>query len=473
MREKDITTLVRRYEEMLAEGRNIYFDAEEFDELAEYYNSLDDLSQAETIVTKGLSIHPDNQQLMLKKAKLMILNGFYEKALGFLNENFNGYDLDLYLLKIECLLCLDLRKVASELINVAIEKEKSDPGILYSELGFLYSDIDCYNEAIGYFEKSLQYDPENEDVLIELSYSYEMKSDFESAVQISNKLLDINPYAYDVWINLGKLYSLQEEFENAIDAFDFACTINEFDRDALKLKAHCLSLVGRIDESIKVFKELEAEYPTDESIYNSLSECYFSLGLYDEMFHYLSKYEEIRGETIETIAKKAVVHIQNNNNEQAAALIDRGLQIDPNNEDINIVAGEYYFETDNYPLAETFFHKVYSSGNRHNSTLLDRLSLISIAKNEIEEAINYMEKLIELVDDTQTKVRLGLLYFESGEKKKFISYIETFMDDELRYLASIFFSDETFDLENMSRQTLINRLNDARECRILFKNIKY
>lgn len=473
MEEKDISALVKRYQEMLATGRSIYFDAEEFDDLAEYYDSQDDLAQAEVLIKKGLNIHPDNHQLMLKKAKLMMHRGYYNKALDFLNIHFNGYDLDLYLLKIECLLFLDLRAEAFALTEDAIEEEEQEPEALYAELGFLYGENDLYDEAIMYLEKSLEFNSDNEDVLIELSYAYEMKSNFLSAIDTCNRLLDINPYAYDVWVTLGKLHSLQEEFEKAIDAFEFAATINDFDRDVLKLKAHCLSLLGRIDEAISVFKELLLENPSDESLHNSLSECYFSIEQYDEMLYHLDKYEEVRGETIETIAKRALVYLQDKHSDKVVPLIEKGLSIDEDNEDINIVAGEYYFQQENYLLAENFLIKVYESGNRQNSTLLDHLSLICIAKNDIETAIKYTEDLIELSDDIQTRTRLSLLYFEAGDKQIFTSYINSFSDDELRHLVSLFFSKEKFSLDEMSRDDLINRLNDARECRILFKNIAY
>ena len=43
----DISSLVEKYEQMLAFGRKIYFDADEFAALADHYNSLGENEQAQ------------------------------------------------------------------------------------------------------------------------------------------------------------------------------------------------------------------------------------------------------------------------------------------------------------------------------------------------------------------------------------------------------------------------------------------
>lgn len=466
--------LVERYEEMLNSGKSIYFDAGEFDDLAEYYDAIEATSIAESVVDKGLRIHPSNQQLLLKKAKFIMHKGQYNETLDFLNSHFTGYDLDFYLLKIECLLYLDLYAEAVELTTEAINEETNEEEILYSELGFIYTENDHFDEGINFFQKSLSINANNEEVLTELSYAYEMKNDFDSAIVTCNKLLDINPYSHDIWISLGKLYSLQEKYENAIDAFEFAATIDDCDSDILRLKAHCLSLCGRVEEAIDIFEEQINENPEDPSVYNSLIDCYFSIAEYNKMLFCIDQYEKLNGENIETIAKKAIAFLQKDDFDNTLHYIEKGLGLDAENADINIVAGEYYFQLDNYFLAESFFLNVYNQGNKKNGTLLDKLALINIAQGNIDNAIKYTEELIEITEeDTQIRLRLALLYFETGDKKRFLDYISSLNDGELRHLVSLFFSGEESTLLDMNKEQLINRMSEARECRVLYKNLKY
>lgn len=471
MKEKDISALIRKYEQMLESGRSIYFDAEEFDDLAEYYDMLDEIDSAKQVVETGLKIHPENPSLLLKTVKFMIYAGKYNEALEYMNKTFDSYDFELYLLKIECLLQLNLYDEADVLTQDVLNDEDTDKDIIFSELGFLYSETEYYDEAISFLEESLAHNPQNIDVLTELAYAYEVRSYFDSAIIVINKLLDIDPYSFDGWVNLGKFYSLQDEFEKAIDAFDFALTISE-SNDVSKLKAHCLSLCNRVEEAIVVFKECITDNPYDESLYYSLSECYFSLGQYDEMLHCLDKYEELHGVTAEMFAKKALIYLQKEDFDTAYSFLQSGMEIDGESEDLNIVAGELSFRLGKYALAESYFLKAYEK-TQANTTMLDRLSLICISGNDIEKAIIYTEKLVIADPDPLNKTRLALLYFEADDKQKFNQYLDTFNDDELKSLVKLFFSKDEFDLSHISRDVLINKLNDARECRQLFKNIVY
>lgn len=474
MKERDISVLVKHYEDMRASGKSIYLDAEEFDYLSEYYDMMDEPTQAEEVVELGLSIHPENYQLLLRKVKLMSYRGMYREALDFLDASFTSFDLDWYLLKIESLLHLEVFDKAYALIGEAIGQEKQDKDVLFSELGFLFIELDRYDDAINYFEKSLLHNQYNEEVLTELSYAYEMNNDFSSAINVYNKILDISPYSDEVWINLGKLYSLQEEYEKAIDAFDYAYVINENNKDVLKLKAHCLSLCGRTDEAIEIFKEHLEDRPNDDSVYYSLAECYFAVEQYDDMLYYLDEYEARQGETVDVLAKKAVAYLQKEDNDKAVYFIEKGLAINPDSEDLNLVAGEYYYQTENYILAQKFFLNAYTK-NKENKTLLNRLSTICIAQNDLDSAAKFLTELVEDDDerDVESLIQLALIYFEIEDKEKFNQLLEKFTDDELRALLSMFFSEEHLDMDSMSRSALIGRLNDAKECRQLYKNIKY
>ena len=80
----DIISLIEKYEQMRVLGRNIYFDADEFAILAEFYNAEGDNEKAEHLIREGLSIHPDSPVLMLLRAKTLVSEELYEEALDYL-----------------------------------------------------------------------------------------------------------------------------------------------------------------------------------------------------------------------------------------------------------------------------------------------------------------------------------------------------------------------------------------------------
>lgn len=471
MSEKDISSLIIRYKEAQELGKQAYFDADEFCDLAEYFDSQDELETAQRIIKDGLAIHPGNTSLLTKKAKILVYEGDYENALELLQSS-SDYDFDLYLLKIECYLQLDDYTQAYKLSEELIEKEDSEPKeSIFSELGFIYVEAEYFNDAVKYFEESLKYNQEDIDVLSDMAYAYEMLGDFNKAIETTNKLLDVEPYTYEAWVNLGKLYSLGEEYEKAIDAFDFALTINDTDNSVLKLKAHCLSLVERTEEAIEIFNDLLLSTPEDTSLYLLLAECYLSLKMLDEAIPIIEKYEEIAGETIEIISKKIDIFLQKEDFDGAYEAVKQGLLLYPDSSDLNMIAGEIAFRQEKYDEARAFYLGIYAH-NKENFHLIDRLAIINIKQESYQVAIYYTEKLLEIAPgNIGVRERLALLYFEVDDKELFNTLLNQFTDEELLSLFQLIYtprSPKSFD-----RDMLIFYLNRAREARTLFKNLKY
>ena len=471
MEERDISDLLARYEQMLLTGKSMYFDADEYDDLAEYYDKLDDIETAREIVDLGLSIHPDNEALMLRFGKYLVYDAKYTTALHYLNSRFSSYDFELYLLKIECLLHLDLYAEAYELTAEILSDEDTDLDVILSELGFLYVGAEYYDEAILYFEKSLEYDPNNIEVLNDLAYAYEVKSDFASAIIVCNQILDADPYSIDSWIMLGKLYSLEEDFEKAIDAFDFALALDETNINILKLKAHCLLLSERSEEAIEMLKECIKMSPDESLLYLSLAECYMSLELYKDVLKSLSAYEDLVGETPESMAKKAHAYLLQGKIDEAVEFIDKALNADSDSFDVNMIAGEVYLKLNIPSGAEIFYKKALTLNEENAEEVLEKLVSVYLRKDELLNAIECQERLFEITESAQSHEKLALLYMENGDKENFQSAIESFDDESLFSILSVFYPNDMSDTP--SRESMLLRLNEAYECRLLYKNIKY
>ena len=94
-------------------------------------------------------------------------------------------------------------------------------------------------------------------------------------------------------------------------------------------------------------------------------------------------------------------------------------------------------------------------------------------QDKFEKAAEYLEQLLLLNPDyPAAKARLAFLRFEIGAKEPFDEIMSQFTDDELRALLSLL-STQDIDYTKYDREELLTRLNEARENRVLFKNIKY
>jgi len=473
MKEKDISRLLERYEQMLVSGKNIYFDADEFDELADYYDKLDDIETAKEVIELGLKIHPNNELLMLRYARFYIYDAEYTEALQYLNTHFNSYNFDLYLLMIECMLQLGLFTEAHELAIEVLEDEDTEKEVALSELGFLYVEAEYFDEAILYFEKSLEYDSDNKDVLNDLAYAYEAKGDFAEAVRVCERILDLDPYAFDTWLTLGKLYSLDEDYEKAVDAFDFALTLDEGNVNVLKLKAHCLILSDRALEAIDILKQSIEIAPEDKMLYLTLIDCYLELEEPDNMLNVIEQFEARFGDVPESLIKKAYAFFIKDNTVEAENILKQVLDKNTDSPDVYTIVGNLYYRMGEIQSAEDLYKKVLTFDDEYNEDILNKLVVLYLSQNDIGNAIEYQKKIVELTDSSTSKIKLALLYMESSNKIEFKDYIDSLDDTELSSLLSIFYPEEQINLSNIDRNYIIVRLDDVFESRLLYKNIKY
>ncbi|MFA7494602.1 MAG: hypothetical protein WCZ43_13970, partial [Proteiniphilum sp.] len=123
--------------------------------------------------------------------------------------------------------------------------------------------------------------------------------------------------------------------------------------------------------------------------------------------------------------------------------------------------------------AETAYMKA-ALVSEANEEVLDRLANISVAQEKFEQAADYLEELLEIAPDFPTaKSRLAFIRFEIGSKEPFDEIMEQFSDKELTELLTLITGSENSDFSDYNREKILIRLNEARENRVLFKNIKY
>ncbi|MFA6702099.1 MAG: tetratricopeptide repeat protein [Dysgonamonadaceae bacterium] len=472
--ELDITELLNKYEQMRAHGKKMYLDADEFSMLIEYYFSIGNLEEADNLTKEGLAMHPGSQELMIIKAKELVDGQYYEEALNYIDSISDDGDIDIPLLKIECLIHLDKKDDADTIMNDLFERELSIDQ-LYTidiEIGFIYNDVDEYEKAIPYLEDSLKIDSTNTEVLNDLSYAYEMLSNFPKAIEYNNQLLDIDPYSFESWVNLGKLYSMNGAYGKAVDAFDFALTINDGDVNALKLKALAMCLNGNAEEAIHIFKECLKETPDDTSLYDSLFISYEALKEYDQMLKIINMKEEHLGSK-GIIMKRAWVYILDKQIEKAKELYKQIPESEHDTFDYYCLEGELDIHEENYIDAEKAYMKA-ALLSEDNDNVINRLSIISVALGKLEQAADYLEQLFKLDPNfPDIKSRIAIVRFEIGSKEPFDKTMELLSDDDLRNLLELIDPESTDIIANLNRENLLLRLDEARENRLIYKNNKY
>ena len=101
---KELVTLITNYEEAKAENRQLYLDADQLADIADWYASERKFEEAQEVITYGLKIHPGNTDLLIEQAYLYLDTQKLQKAKKVADSITEEFDSEVKLLKAELLL---------------------------------------------------------------------------------------------------------------------------------------------------------------------------------------------------------------------------------------------------------------------------------------------------------------------------------------------------------------------------------
>lgn len=469
---KEILELVRRYEENISQDKNVYFDADQFCEIADYYDEIGDTDASEAVVNKALSIHPSNEQLQIKRAKTLVIKGQHRQAVQILEPRANNYDYDLFFLLIESYIALNMIDKAVACTQQVLHEETEDVDSILVDLGYLYLGNNYFSRALSLFKKVKDVDKDIE-VLYEMAYCYEMVDNLNLALETYDRIIDLDAYSSSAWVNVGRIYTLLENYPKAIEAFDFALLINKsLDLNLMRLKANCLILAGRAIEAIPILKDIKENSGADYQIYLALAETYAACSLFDEAMECLQEYEKLDGRDVDYYRQKVSIYLLQDQTQLAKQTLLEAINELGEDEELLVLAGDIDVLAGRLQEALLQYKQVYDQLEDKDTDLLEKLSDLCVSLEKYPEAIDYTQQLLdEEPENSAFKQRLALLYLETSDKKSFNEMLSKMKDKELKALLILFYTpqDESF----FGRDQIMLTLNNALDNRTLFKNIRY
>jgi len=139
----EIEDLLRQYEDLRAGRKASFLEEESFEIIIEYYNEKNNFFKAIEVADTALEYFPYSGQLFIKKADLLIAIYHYDEALAILQqaEFFDADNIDIYILKTDAYLALDMHRKAADLLEEALLTfEGEDRLDLLFELADVYDD---------------------------------------------------------------------------------------------------------------------------------------------------------------------------------------------------------------------------------------------------------------------------------------------------------------------------------------------
>ncbi|MEO8732928.1 MAG: tetratricopeptide repeat protein [Flavobacteriales bacterium] len=283
-RNEDQHHCVQRYEAMLASNNQFFFDVEELEMIIDHYLENNEPRRAEKVLAFAKRLHPVSVELLFCEAVVMMGLGRLSKAMELLDaiEKVEPYNEEVQLHKAGIFSQQHNHRRSVEHYKRALELAEEGLDDIYLDLAFEHENLEEYEEAIACLKNALELNPENEAVLYELAYCFDLAGADEASITFFRQFTDEHPYSSVSWYNLGNALAKLERAEESNEALDFAIAIDERFSSAYFSKARNLLLASRFEEAITCYEETLVFDGPQAITFSYIGECYEKMEHYEQ-----------------------------------------------------------------------------------------------------------------------------------------------------------------------------------------------
>ena len=312
--------LLSLYNNTVREGNSYYFDIDDFISLSDYFVDKGDINQAEDVLYKAMSIHPESKNIKAAYAGILICNYKFDEAKLLIKDidEEDCYDILYLKAQLTCAVNHDYNK-SNDIFHKWIEyidEEFDDEEELYDqdeldpdeEFDYSSKNRDArfrimmsFSEFMDKSEQNLSYIRE---WLIEYTEKFSkfgrFREDYEIAEvayelgfydifdDITTQILDINPYYEQGWTMLGITQHIRGNDSEALNSLKFALAINPDNRLANLTYAQCMFKYQNYEQALNyLLKAATISEDITQDYY--ISKCYYKLGDKEKAELYLKK----------------------------------------------------------------------------------------------------------------------------------------------------------------------------------------
>ena len=266
-KDNELQKLAQDYEQARAEGKTLYLDADEYADLADWYATQNNLTQAFDVIERGLNIHPGNDELLIEQAYLYLDTDDCEKAKNII-ESLPADDssAELKVLKANYLLQTGQNEEAIRTIESIDDKDDLaniiDAAYLYLDMGMPQKAMEWLERGKGRYDNKRNYKGTVADCYFE-------NHQYEKAATLYNQLIDDEPYSPSCWYALARCHFEMHQYDKAIEACDYALVSDDDYADAYILKGHAYLYLDNAKTAIECYRKAQQKKHSDSGLIDS------------------------------------------------------------------------------------------------------------------------------------------------------------------------------------------------------------
>jgi tetratricopeptide (TPR) repeat protein len=339
----DIQALIALYQQLKAGHGGGFLDEDAFEKIIDYYADAEQLPLAIEVSEMGATQFPYSSTLQFKRADLLIANRCYRQALEILDKAalLDSRNIDLYILKTDAYLALDMQEKAMLLLENALDLFEGDEKLdLLFELTDVYDDYEEFDKLFDCLKMILAIDPTNEEALYKVCFWTDFTGRNEESIALHQQIIDEHPYTELAWFNLGSAYQGLKLYERSIDAYLYAIAIDEKFDYAYRNLGDAYLRIRKYKEAIEALeKVIELSRPEDV-IYEAIGYCYGKMKNHAQARFFYRKASHLSPSDTKLMYKIAQTYIKEQQWLQAIKHLELAISVSGTHPDYSLAMGE-------------------------------------------------------------------------------------------------------------------------------------
>ena len=205
-------------------------------------------------------------------------------------------------------------------------------------------DRGAYEIAIQEYEKALELEPENVDILVNLGAVCLQKRRVDKAIDYFSRALTIDQNNSMALYDIGKAYMYKQDFRLGYMAFQQASELLPEDLEIKLLMVACLRSLGKYKDAVALMLKNIDKFSNNVDALMELGGDLKMLARYEEALDVYRKASDAACNSIEPLKGMYDCHIHLGNKDKAQTTLKRALMIEPENQEVILKLVDLYLE---------------------------------------------------------------------------------------------------------------------------------
>jgi len=367
------------------------------------------------------NVQTGNPQMLILQAKYAAELEQYDRSINLLDRalKIDGSLVDIYLIQSKVYLAQGKRDKSRAIIKQVLEDHPDNLSLRLQYAHMLVADKD-YEVAREQYILLQKMQPDNVDVLLNLSLLYIETDQLDEAAELLSRLIELDQKKDIAHYYLGRIEQNRNQYKTAI-AHYIKVTNGAYVFEAKLRVASLFARLDRIDDAIEQLSNLvkeTKEWPKRVRAYLTQGEIFRSRQRYQDAFDMYSRALSHNRKDINLLYARALIAEKVDRVDIAESDLLKILSMEPKNSDaLNALGYTLADKTERYQEAKEYIQKA-AELVPDDPAIMDSLGWVNYRLGELKEALKWLSMAFEKLVDAEIAAHYGEVLWQSNQKDK-------------------------------------------------------